>query len=478
MQRLVVVGAGIAGLAGARAAVLEAERHGLGDLEVVVLEASDRIGGKLFTEDVDGITVEWGPDAFLAAKPRGRGLVEELGLGDRITPVAPAARRAFLYQGGRLKPLPQGLAMGVPTTLGAARRARAAGLLPWAGAVRAAIEPLLPGKPIGEPDEPAATTVRRRLGRPAATRLVEPLLQGVFGARGTEIGVRSAFPQAVGRRSLARSLRRRPGRPSPDEPQFLALDGGFRTLVDSLAGGLPEGAIRTNARLATLTAGSDGGLELRASVGGRADTPPSATGGVSRIERADAVMLAATSDAAGAALAELAPEAASAFGSIRYGGSAVVVLRYPDGSLVRTTDGSGFLVDPEEGLATAACSWYSAKWPQLTGGHVVLRAVVTDPKRLAASDDDLSERVVAEMDHVMGARTEPDLVRMKRWEQALPIFKPGHHDMIRAALEHLPTNVAVAGAFLGAVGIPDCVESGEAAARRLVAVLAPPAGRR
>jgi oxygen-dependent protoporphyrinogen oxidase len=150
----------------------------------------------------------------------------------------------------------------------------------------------------------------------------------------------------------------------------------------------------------------------------------------------------------------------------------VIVLRYPEGSLVRTVDGSGFLVDPDEGLATAACSWYSSKWPHLTGGRTVLRAVVTDPRRLEATDDDLTSHVAHEVGRVMGAKAEPDLVQLHRWDQALPVFAPGHQDRIRQALAELPDRIAVAGAFLGAVGVPDCIESGEAAARRLVSALA------
>jgi oxygen-dependent protoporphyrinogen oxidase len=344
--------------------------------------------------------------------------------------------------------------MGVPTTVGAARRAVGAGMLSWAGGVRAAVEPLLPGRPIGDPDEPAATVVGRRLGREAAVRLAEPLLRGVFGAPSTEVGVRSAYPRAVGHRSLARALR--PPARTSDEPQFLALRGGFASLVEALAASLPPGAIRTATPVGPVTAPDDGGFDV---------------GGL----RADAVLLTAPAGATAASLVRIAPEAAATLREVRYGGSAVVVVEFPADALVRTLEGSGFLVDPEDGLSIAACSWYSSKWPHLTGGRTVLRAVVTDAGHLQADDDLLARRAAAEMGRVMGARSEPKLVRMRRWDRALPIFAPGHHDRIRRALGELPEHVGMAGAFLGAVGIPDCIEAGEAAARRLVTALARPA---
>ncbi|HXJ67170.1 MAG TPA: protoporphyrinogen oxidase [Actinomycetota bacterium] len=458
MHRLIVVGGGVTGLAGARAAVLAARGAGI-DLEVVVLEASDRLGGKLFTEVVDGVTIEWGPDAFLAAKSRGRGLAEELGLGGDLVPVAPGGRRAFVLRGGTLHQFPEGLVMGVPTSTRAARRAVRAGLLSWGGAMRAAVEPLLPGRPIGDPDEPAATVVRRRLGRDAAVRLVEPILRGVFGVPGSEVGVRTALPRAVGQRSLARALRPPAGAAADsDGSPFLALRGGFGSLVDTLAGTLPAGSIRTGSSVVSVSASGTDGFEV--------------TRDGAEALSADAVLLTAPAAATASALDPLAPLAAALFREVRSSPSAVIVLRFPEGSLVRTLDGSGFLVDPDEGLATAACSWYSSKWPHLAGGRLVLRAVVTDPGRLGAGDDELVHRVAGELGRVMGAQAEPDLVRIHRWEQALPVFAPGHQDRMRQAVDALPERVAVAGAFLGAVGIPDCIESGETAARSLVETLA------
>jgi len=452
----VVVGAGIAGLAGARAAIAEARRAGI-DVRLTVMEAGERAGGKLWTEEADGVTVEWGPDSFLAAKPRGRGLAEELGVG--LVPVALGTRRAFLLRGDRLRPLPGGLVMGVPTTGGALRAAVRGGLLSVAGAARAAIEPLIPGRPIGEPDEPAAAVARRRLGREAASRLVEPLLRGVFGAPGSEIGVRSAFPQAAGNRSLVRSLRRRPG----GGAQFLGIRGGFGRLVDAVVATLPEGSVRTGAPVAA----------IRPAAGDRYEVVTDGSA-----EPADAVLVAAPAGAAAAMLSGIAPEASAPLRDMRYAASAVVILRYPAGSAIRTLDGSGYLVDPEEGGAVAACSWFSSKSPDLAGGRVVLRAVVTDAGRLAAPDNELRDLVAAEVSRTMGARTDPDLVRMRRWEQALPVFGPGHGDRVRDALSALPDGIALAGASLGAVGVPDCIESGESAARTLIGRLARPAGAR
>ena len=78
---IVVLGGGIAGLAAAHR-LLHVHIDTLPGLRVTLIEADDRLGGKIVTERIDGFVVEGGPDSFLATKPRGIGLCAELGIGD------------------------------------------------------------------------------------------------------------------------------------------------------------------------------------------------------------------------------------------------------------------------------------------------------------------------------------------------------------------------------------------------------------
>ena len=107
---MAVIGGGIAGLAAAW------ELSGQPGTRVVVLEADTRFGGKLKTAVFGGREVDLGPDAFLARRPEAVGLCDELGLTADL--VAPGQGRAYLWARGRLRPLPGGLALGVPTRWG------------------------------------------------------------------------------------------------------------------------------------------------------------------------------------------------------------------------------------------------------------------------------------------------------------------------------------------------------------------------
>jgi oxygen-dependent protoporphyrinogen oxidase len=64
----VIVGGGLSGLSAAHRI---AQRAGVAGkpLEVVLLEAKDRLGGTIWTHRTDGFTLEGGADAFITNKP-------------------------------------------------------------------------------------------------------------------------------------------------------------------------------------------------------------------------------------------------------------------------------------------------------------------------------------------------------------------------------------------------------------------------
>lgn len=453
-MRLVVIGGGVAGLAGARAAAREAAERGLA-LDVTLVEGSDRLGGKIRTELVETAPIDLGPDSFLAAKPRGTDLAEELGLGGDLVTPAPAARRALLLEGGLLRPLPAGTVMGVPVRARALVEAVRAGVLSPLGAARVAMEPLLPTSPRSRGAGPTLEEASNaRLGREATEALVAPLALGVFGAPASAVGFAEALPDAAASRSLILALRRRP---RPSGSPFRSIRCGMGRLVSALVAelSLADVEVRTGWGAQDVRPAGDA-FEIR---------------GPSEPMRADAVLLAIPAPGAAHLLAAVAPPAAAALTPIRHAPSAVLAARFSAGTLAHPLDAAGFLVATGERLAVAACSFLSTKWPELGPGHWI-RAVCVDPAALATSDAELWERLLAELARVLGARRDPDLVVTTRWPDALPVMEPGHHDRIRAAKAGLPGSIALAGALLGAVGIPDSARSGEEAAGALVRHLA------
>ncbi len=113
-RSVVVIGGGISGLAAAWQLTGGAEPRA--DVPaVVVLEASQRLGGPLWSEGIGGRSVDTGPDGFLGRRPEAVDLCHELGLADALVPIA--TRGASVWARGRLRGLPEGHALGDPDAL-------------------------------------------------------------------------------------------------------------------------------------------------------------------------------------------------------------------------------------------------------------------------------------------------------------------------------------------------------------------------
>ncbi|HYT39669.1 MAG TPA: protoporphyrinogen oxidase, partial [Acidimicrobiia bacterium] len=193
---VVVVGGGIAGLT---AALDLAD----GGAPVTVVEAGDRLGGKIFTHRVDGLVVEAGADSFLSSKPAGLALCERLGITDRLVNSKEEDRRTFVWSRGRLRELPEGLVLGSPARAWSLLHS---GLLSPVGTARLVADVAVPRRRTGQEDgrgdrEAAEETVAgfftRRLGGEAYSRVVEPLLAGIHAGDATRLSLPATFPRFV-----------------------------------------------------------------------------------------------------------------------------------------------------------------------------------------------------------------------------------------------------------------------------------------
>ena len=237
---IAVVGAGIAGLAAAwELATTSDLAPGTGPPIVVVLDADDRAGGKLASAEFDGRTVDLAADAFLARRPEATDLVDELGIADELVPVGTSG--ASILARGRLRPMPAGLALGVPTRWWPLARS---GLLSPTESLRVARDLLLPHGSAGTPgDRSVADIVAKRLGRPVVERLVDPLIGGINAGGVDELSAAATFPALIAAShqpgSLMRALRRLPA-PDSEGPVFWSLHDGTASLADRLVERLAE----------------------------------------------------------------------------------------------------------------------------------------------------------------------------------------------------------------------------------------------
>ncbi|MEU7423555.1 protoporphyrinogen oxidase [Streptomyces sp. NPDC040750] len=466
---VVVIGAGIAGLAAAHRLLTLGAR-------VTVLEASERVGGKLLPGEIAGVRVDLGAESMLARRPEAVALAREVGLGERLQP--PATASASLWTRGALRPMPKGHVMGVPGTAAALT-----GVLSDEGLARIERDADLPRTEVGD-DVAVGEYVAARLGREVVDRLVEPLLGGVYAGDAYRISMRSAVPQlfraARAHASLTEAVRQIQAQAAAARqtgPVFMGIEGGVGRLPLAVADSVRArgGEILTGTPVRELR--RDTAPDADTAPGAHAARPASTWRVVAgdRVLRADAVVLAVPARAAADLLRAESPEAAADLAAVEYASMALVTLAYPRAELV-LPEGSGFLVPPVDGRTIKASTFASRKWGWIAEEDpdvVVLRTSVGrhgEEEILQRDDAELVEVSRRDLSDAVGLNAAPLATRVTRWTDGLPQYPVGHHARVARIREHVAKlpGLAVCGAQYDGVGIPACVASANAAAGQLL----------
>jgi oxygen-dependent protoporphyrinogen oxidase len=450
MVDVAIVGAGIAGLATA----YELSRRGL---SFVLLERAPRAGGVILSEEIDGFTIDGGPDALLIQKPEGIALCDELGLGGRLVSTR-QPRIAYIQRGRRLHALPAASVLGIPTRVGPFVRTR---LFTWAGKVRMGAELFVPPRRSDE-DESIGAFMTRRFGREATTYLAEPLLAGIHAGDVDRLSMKALFPRLVDAEkkhgSLLRAFRPNPQSPIPNpDGAFRSLPGGLSEMVRALVRALGEQHVWTGAAVTRIT--------------GRG---PFAVETSREVVDARAVVMAVPAYATGVLTRDRDRELARLCDEVPYASAATVAIAFRRKAIAHPLNGSGFVVPRVENTGILAGSWLSSKWPHRApdDDHVLLRTFVggaRDPKALERTDAELIALSLAALEPLVGIRGAPLFTRIYRWDRGNAQHEVGHLERMAAidrALARHPGLFVTGSGFRG-VGIPDCVADARATARRV-----------
>jgi oxygen-dependent protoporphyrinogen oxidase len=451
-MKVAVVGGGISGL-------VVAYRLQQAGTDVALLDADERLGGKIQTGPFGGLpAVDSGADAFLARIPHAVELCRDLGFGDDL--ISPATGNAYLWSRGALRRIPAPNFLGVPLDPGTLRDSGVVGDDAVTALERDLARTVDEG--MSGDDESVGSLVRRRLGDEVLERLVDPLLGGIYAGDADHLSLGAGAPQiasaARADASLVRALRSQQAAAAaataPGTPVFFAPPDGMGRVVRELE-------TRLGARVRR---GVDVGAIERA---GAQWVVAGAT--------FDAVVLATPAFATATMLAGVAPRSAAAAAAIEYAGVALVSFAFARDAIARPLDASGFLVPKVEGMLLTACSWASTKWAHLDrGDHIILRASAGhygNEHALALDDDILVRAMLDELAMTMGVRDEPVDVRISRWPRAFPQYTPGHAarvDALDASLASEAPGIALVGAAYRGIGIPACIGAANAVAGRIV----------
>jgi oxygen-dependent protoporphyrinogen oxidase len=464
--RIAVIGGGISGLAAAYELA-----NSSSEVEFVLLEAGSRLGGVLETVRRDGFLIEAAADNFLTNPSSALELCRSVGLEDSLICPDAAHRQAFVVHKGRLRPVPSGFLVMAPSRLWPMLSTP---VLTLRGKLRLAMEYFIPGNRASG-DESVASFVRRRFGRETFERLVQPLVSSIYSANLERLSIDAAMPRFREMERKYGSLIRATMRDGRDQPrkkcggarygQFASLSNGMGSLVDALRRCLPSESVCIDSPVDRLAPLPNGRWSL--SIGGRH----------LRREEVDGIILATQAYQAGRLLRGVDFALAEKLAQIDYTSCAVVSLGYRRDQIKHALNGFGFVVPIREDRNIFSCSFASVKYEgRAPDGSVLLRVYVGGAYQrglLQLSNQELVELAAHELSALLHIHGSPVLHHVARHYQRLAQYDVGHIIRVTAInrrLDRLQT-IALAGSAYGGVGVPACIQSGQAAAKQILSRL-------
>ncbi len=457
---VVVIGAGISGL------VCAYRLKSLG-FDVLLLEKSNRVGGVMQSEVIDGYQIERGPNSSQGTEEL-LALVDELGITGELAEGDPKAP-AYVYFKGQLHPVPSGV--------GAFLRSK---LLSAKGKLRIFKEPFIARRSSGE-EESIASFARRRIGREAAERIVAPFVSGIYAGDAEKLSAQAAFPRLAnletgygglfrGMLAKAREARRAAGavldKATPTRRRLVSFNSGMETLPKSIALRIGEDLLKEI---------SDFKLQVSEFESANADRFSIEFERAGNRQRVTCkhVVVAAPARAAAALVRNMSDELSRLLEEIYYPPLIIVSLSYDKSSIATPLDGFGFLVPPSERINILGCVWNSSLFKgRAPEGHALVTVFIggaRNAKAVELADAELVTLAHTDLQKILGISGEPRVVAITRWERAIPQYNIGHIERVRRIEELLSERpgLHLAGNYLHGVSTGDCIKEADRCAREI-----------
>ena len=433
-------------------------------VDVALIEKSDRVGGVIQSERIDGFLIERGPNSSQGTDEL-LALVEELGITSELAEGDPKAP-AYIYFKGRLHPVPSGAGAFIKSDL-----------LSLGGKLRIFKEPFVPVRR-SDSEETVGSFARRRIGREAAERMVAPFVSGIYAGDADQLSVQAAFPRLAnletgygglfrGTFAKAREARRAKkaasavlDKAAPTRRRLCSFQSGMGFLTKTLASKIGE----------DLLAGCQN-LRLEKT----ADSPVFEVGfelGTNQHKLiCERIIIATPAKAASSLVAPLSAGLSALLGEIDYSPLSIVSLAYDESTVSTPLDGFGFLVPPSEGLNILGCVWNSSLFKdRAPKGKALVTAFIggaRNPSAARAADAELVSTVHNELQKVLGISSDPQVVAITRYERSIPQYNLGHFARVKRIERLLSdlTGLMLIGNYLHGVSTGDCIREADRVAK-------------
>lgn len=447
---VIIIGGGISGLS---LAYFLLERNP--SLDITVLEAEKKAGGKIWTDKTEGFLCEGGVNGFLDNRPKTLELAANLSLEPLRS--SDNARKRYIFSNGRLNRLPE----SPPAFF-------SSNLLSVTGRLRIILEMVVPKWNGG--DETLAHFAQRRLGREAYEKLIDPMASGIFAGDPEKMSLKSCFPKVFNLEQKYGSLIRgmiklqkeakRTGKKVGAGPGgvLTSFHEGMETMINALTDFLGT-RIKTGSPAVAIEKNSKGYIVYL-----RDGTRLEASGVVCATPAFNTAELVENLD----------KKLASILREIFYPSISVVCLGYRKEKIRRSLDGFGFLIPFREGRNILGTLWDSSIFPnRAPEGHVLLRTMLGGARRSALAEENeekLINLVMEELQDIMEISAQPDFARVYTHRKGIPQYPAGHENRLQL-IDNIINKISklyITGNAYHGIGVNDCIENSYKLAETIV----------
>ena len=455
-RKAVVIGGGITGLTAAFYLQQTAKELQY-PLDVVVVEASLRLGGKIHTMRKDGFIIERGPESFIDDAENASRLAHDLGIAHKL--VYSNSGQTYVAVGKELYKVPGNLLLGGSPKVSSFI---ASGLISLTGKIRAAGDLIIPRAAEGH-DEPIGDFFRRRFGKEFVENLVEPLMAGTFAGDIDHLSLQSMFPQFYElekeHRSLLLGMKKKNylGTNHFSEQPYLygTFENGLETLIETLEEQLAPSTILKGVKVEGVEQLHDGSMKVMLN-----HIPPI---------QADAIIMTTPFNVAKSVFGTY--EVMQHQPPMNCATIATVTMAFKQDQLPKYKDALNFFVSRNSDLAITSCTWSNRKWDDVAPeGYDLLRVYigrVGDEAIVELSDSEIERTVLADLRKAVDLKGTPLFTVVTRWNQSMPQYTVGHDARLQQMKHELNAkfpNVMLVGSSYEGISIPDCIEQGREAA--------------
>lgn len=440
-MKIGIVGGGISGLATAFYI-----RQARPDIEIVLFEKADALGGKMMTKEMDGFFFEAGSNGFLSNKPDTLELVKLSGCDDILMKSNDSARKRFIYK-DFLCPLPESPKAFLKSPL-----------LSLAGKLRVAGEFFIPAKKDNS-DETLQSFGYRRVGKEMTDVFLDAMVAGVFASKPDNISVNSAFPAVVKLEheygGLFRGMLAKKKKEAGPGGVLMSFEKGVSHFIERLAK-VSNIEIHTNASVKSVDKREQGYALIFND----------------KEMLFDKVILASPAFVSAQLVHNMDSQLSMMLNDIDYSPISIVGFGYD--VLAHNLDGFGLLTTTSAHKEILGVLWDSSIFDnRAPKGKKSLRVMIggqRNPTLALKSEQELIAIAQKGIKETMGLDATPDVVFVERYEKGIPNYRLGHGARMAKLFETLSQHSGLylnANAYFG-VGLNDCVSHSKKCAQHVI----------